>query len=101
MTDAEKIAEARARYHKALHAMQSGVNAEMQLGIAKDTTPKHLRVGVNSAMIESAALALLLIEKGVITELEYFRALAKAAEREQASYEKSLSAATGKRITLA
>ena len=48
------------RYVKAAHAMQSGVAVCMERGTA-ETTPKHLRVGVNSAMVNDAAIARLLI----------------------------------------
>lgn len=79
------------RYLKALHAMQSGVKAEMELGLNDAHTPKHLRVGVNSAMVETGALLKLMLDKGVITEDEWCAALADAMEREVAEYEKRLS----------
>jgi hypothetical protein len=50
-------------------------------------TPKHLRVGVNSAFIANAALTRLLIEKGVFTMEEYVRAQADEMEREVQRYE--------------
>lgn len=78
--------QARARYVAAAHAMQSGVAVKMQHDPA-ETTPKHLRVGVNSAMVEHSALTLLLVDKGVITEAEYYTALADAMEREAKLYE--------------
>ena len=49
------------RYDAAAHAMQSGVAFEIGAGVSRETEPKHLRVGVNSAMVDSAALAALLI----------------------------------------
>lgn len=101
MTDDEKIAEAQVRYRVALHGVQSGVVMEIELGVASDATPKHLRVGVNAAMSDHAALVYLLVEKKIITELEYFRSMAKFMEREKESYEKSLSQRLGKRVTLA
>lgn len=73
----------RERYMRAMHAMQSGVAALMP---SKETEPKHLRVGVNSALIDSAAVASLLIAKGVFTEDEYLEALALTAERDVATY---------------
>lgn len=91
------------RYLAAAHAMQSGVAAKMQIDPA-ETTPKHLRVGVNSAMVEHNALAKLLIDKGVISEAEYFTAQADAMEREKALYERWLNdhygSATGTTIHL-
>lgn len=82
--------EADRRYQAAIHAMQTGVAAKMAID-PSETTPKHLRVGVNSAMVEHSALAGLLIAKGVITEAEYLEALALGMEREQALYEKWLT----------
>ncbi len=86
---------------KALHAMQTGVEMMMQKG-HKETLPKHLRVGVNSAMIDSAAVASLLIEKGVFTEEEYYERLGDFAERDAASYAAMVNEAFGTddRITL-
>ena len=77
------------RYTAAAHAMQSGVAMKMNYDAA-ETTPKHLRVGVNSAMAEHGALARLLISKGVITEDEYAEAVADGMEREAKLYEDEL-----------
>ena len=73
------------RYKAAAHAMQSGVAMEMNYD-SSSTQPKHLRVGVNSALVDSSALAELLITKGVITKDEYFEAIAAGMEREAESY---------------
>ena len=85
----ETTDQARTRYLAAAHAMQSGVAAKMQIDPG-ETTPKHLRVGVNSAMSEHSGLATLLMAKGVITEQEYTVAMADAMEREKALYESFL-----------
>lgn len=74
------------RYNAALHAMQTGVAYEMAKD-SKKNTPKDLRVGVNSAMISDAALARLLVAKGVFTIAEYESELADEAEREVVRYE--------------
>lgn len=87
------------RYHVAMHAMQSGVAFTMPID-PKPTEPKHLRVGINAAMSDQAALAFLLIEKGVITRAEYIRAVADQAEREAAGYAEALSKHHGRPITL-
>lgn len=84
--DEERILEARQRYAAAMHGVQTGIAYEMEHG-SKETEPKHLRVGVNSALLDSGALATLLMRKGVITEVEYFETLAEFAERELTSYE--------------
>lgn len=88
-----------ARWATAMHAVQAGVAMEMEQG-SKDTTPKHLRVGVNAAMSDHGSLAALLVKKGVITELEYLEAIAEGAEREKLAYESRLSARFGRKITL-
>lgn len=82
-------AEDVARYRAAAHAMQSGVLTEHQLG-STDGSPKHLRVGVNSSAVSLAALAGLLIEKGLITLDEYERANADEMEIEKRRYEERL-----------
>lgn len=90
------------RYARALHAVQSGVAAEMAPGPAQTnaTDPKHLRVGVSSAMVAQAALARLLIDRGVFTLDEYVAAQADAMEAERREYEQRLSAALGANVTL-
>lgn len=93
MTDLE-------RYNAAAHAMQSGVNAKMGYAPA-ETTPKHLRAGVNSAMSETAGLVTLLIEKGVFTKEEHLAAIADAMENEKALYETELSEHFDTKIVLA
>jgi hypothetical protein len=82
------------RYHQACHAMQSGVAMEMERG-STDTMPKHLRVGLNSALCEHAALVRLLLEKNLITDEEYELALIAEMEREVARYEERLSTLMG------
>ena len=95
----ESIEDAKARYVRAVHAMQSGVAMMMSLD-PKATQPKHLRVGVNSSMVDHAGLVALLIEKGVITDEEYISKIADAMEREVALYEAELTVRTGAEIHL-
>jgi hypothetical protein len=88
------------RYVNAAHAMQSGVRLKMtREGIPDDkdlspshgeTSPKHLRVGVNSALSTLDAHTRLLIAKGVFTEEEYIEAVTEAMEREVDSYREAL-----------
>lgn len=87
------------RYTAAAHAMQSGVAFKMGHD-PHETSPKHLRVGVNSAMSDSSALAMLLMAKGLITEEEYVQAQADAMEREAELYRRWLSDHTGANIIL-
>lgn len=96
---AKTIADAQ-RYQDAAHAMQSGVAAKMGID-ARDTEPKHLRVGINSALRDSATLARLLIAKGLITEAEYVAAQADGMEEEAEMYRLWLEERTGAKITLA
>lgn len=93
------ITSYRERYHSALRRMQSGVAAFMNLN-SKETEPKHLRVGVNSAHVSIAALVRLLTERGLVTELDYFRFVAEEMEREVKGYEEQLSVRTGAEVTL-
>lgn len=98
MTDEEN----RNRYMRAAHAMQSGVAIEMNVPHRKKATePKHLRVGINSAMSDHGGLVQLLIAKGVFTESEYLAAIADAMEREAAEYQSSISALYGREVKLA
>lgn len=88
------------RYMATAHAMQSGVAMAMQYD-PKSTEPKHLRVGINSAMSDQGGLAALLIEKGVFTLAEYEKAMADAMEREAEKYRREVSTNLGVDITLA
>jgi hypothetical protein len=91
------------------HAMQSGVAATMGLAARNgedpclgegDTSPKHLRVGVNAAMCNHSALVELLIKNGIITLDEYSEAATVVMKREVEDYERRLSEATGAKVTL-
>jgi len=84
-----KVAEYHERMLAAQHAIQSGVAFEMSRpDRARATEPKHLRVGINTALLEISGVAKLLIDKGVISEEEYFKAMAEAYEAEARDYEK-------------
>lgn len=89
VVDNDLIADLKRRYLAAMHAVQTGVALSIERG-SKESTPKHLRLGVNSAMIDSSAMAKLLIEKGIVSETEYLEMLVKVAEEEQVSYEARL-----------
>ncbi len=83
--------ESKIEKYKALcHAMQSGVAYKMNYD-PTDTTPKHLRVGVNVAMCDHAALVNLLMAKGIITEDEYFDALIESMQREVDNYTREIN----------
>lgn len=83
----------------AMHAMQSGVAMEMNFD-SGPTSPKHLRVGVNSALRDQASLVGLLVKKGVISMEEYAEAIVSGAEEEAKRYKEHLSRHYGANIEL-
>lgn len=84
-------------YDAAMHGVQSGVAMEIERCGLDDAAanPKQLRVGVNAAMVDSAALASLLIKKGIITKAEYQNALTEEANRELDRYEERINSKLG------
>ncbi len=91
---AEKEAAAKERYEAAMHGVQSGI--AMHMNYDPDlTTPKHLRVGVTSSLVNSEGLAQLLMDKGVFTLLEYLEAMADAAERERGRWTQTVQEDVG------
>lgn len=96
---AEEVEQA--RYNAAAHAMQTAVKLTMEAGHAAiaggelaaeqvETSPKHLRTGVNSSMVDCAAVARLLVDKGIFTRLEYLIAVADQMEAEVELYRPKL-----------
>lgn len=73
-------------YTRLAHAMQTGVAIKMEFD-QTETSPKHLRVGVNAAMCDAGGLVRLLIAKGLITAEEYERAITDEMRREVERYE--------------
>jgi hypothetical protein len=95
------IDQLKQRYFELMHAMQSGVAFSEQAGIDYgSTSPKHLRVGINSAMVNDAALTTLLLKKGIITEEEYWTALVEQLEKEVEAYKQTLSEHYGASVDL-
>lgn len=86
-------------YEALCHAMQSGVAAK-QFVSGSETQPKHLRVGINNALVSQAVLVKILVDKRIITDLEYFTALRDAMKKEVESYEEYLSHQHGTTIKL-
>lgn len=74
-------------YFDACHGMQTGVKHNLACG-GKSGEPKHLRVGINSAMSDAGALASLLIEKGLFTADEYAERIRLFMNNELAEYER-------------
>lgn len=91
--------ELQRRYLAAAHAVQAGVQMEMNddppSKSASPVSPKMLRTGVNLAMVGHGALVRVLIAKGICTEEEYFEELVKGVEDEQRLYEERLTARFG------
>lgn len=76
------------REQQLLHAMQSGVEYRRN---KRDQEPKHLRVGINSALIDSGAVMQVLIDKGILTAEELLAARVKLLEDEVEAYRKEIS----------
>lgn len=90
-----------AEYERLAHAMQTGVAYTVEGAFGDDSaSPKHLRTGVNSAMVTNGALVALLIDKGVFTLEEYMHSLVGAMQEEVTKYETILSERSGGSITL-
>lgn len=92
-----KKAEFTRRYHAAAHGCQSATAFLMQsLGASSaGADQKHLRVGLSMTLVDSAAMAQLLMRKGVITEIEYLEAIAVGAEQELERLTSEVHAKTG------
>lgn len=90
----ETRAEAEARYRAAVHAVQSGVATMMNYD-PNSTSRKHLRTGVNSALVSNTALVKLLEAKGLISGDEYMTALADEMEAERDRYRQEIADTTG------
>ena len=86
-------------YEAAMHAVQAGVAIEIARGDGA-ADPKHLRVGINSALVNDAALVRLLVSKGLITFEEYAEEVRREACREVDRYEARISADLGRPVTL-
>lgn len=97
----EEIEKLWEEYVQLAHAMQSGVGFDLGRGIdVAGANPKHLRVGINSAMVQNSALANLLINKGVITHVEYFTALRDGMKQEVEKYQNLLGEHYGTKVSL-
>lgn len=95
----EKLEDVAQEYLELTRAMQSGVKMLMERD-ASETSPTHLRVGINSSLRDCASLAKLLLKKGIISELEYYTAIRDGMREEVELYEKKLSDIFGTGIHL-
>ncbi len=90
-----------------LHKVQTAIlflrQYDLDHGIPEErmsTGPKHLRVGVDQALVEHGALVALLIEKGVIKYRDYMEAYIEFLERDVETYTKRLHATYGPNVNL-
>lgn len=102
--DEALLAEYKARYLAALHKVQTAVAFEQNgTGTAPETITlptvsrelKHQRVGIDSVKVEMGALSKLLVDKGVCTQVEVFRAYAEAMEAEALQRQSAISRSLG------
>jgi hypothetical protein len=100
LDDEIKLEELKEKYRNLAHAVQSGVAYTMEAIDPKQVEPKHLRVGVNLALIDCGALALTLFRKGVVTELEYYTTLVELTQAEVIKYQDMLQHHYGRPVTL-
>lgn len=83
------------------HAVQTGVKFKSEFDPEHDgATPKHLRTGVNLAMVQVAAVVSLCVEKGLFTLADYLRSLVAETRKEVERYEDDLSRITGRPVKL-
>lgn len=105
MEDKAKWEDLGLTYEQACHAMQSGVRLEMEKEGIDTSSPtgrflKHLRVGVNSCLVEASVVPSILIEKGLITEQEYLEKLRLIMNQEVANFQRRISLLLGKDVKL-
>lgn len=97
-----KLTDLGLTYEEAAHGVQTAIKHEMQLAEMgrgdpanadrhPGTEPKHLRVGIDLRACDHAALASLMIEKGLITEAEYVERIRVFVNDELAGYERKHS----------
>ena len=91
------------------HAIQTGVKYEQEIGEDGSfyrlnthlaNILKHIRTGLNCAMVEHAIITRLLLNKGLITEAEYVEVAREELTREIKKYEEMLSNHFGREIKL-
>jgi len=95
-------------YTALMHAMQTGVKALKEISDNFDsantdtpeTSPKHLRVGVNAAMVAIGALVQTMVEAGLIDYEKYIDNQLEFIKRDIKSYEDRLQAVYGTKIHL-
>lgn len=110
MSESPDILETlKAEYFALAHAVQTGVKSTMEHDRAHHPArdqdrdeygAKHLRTGVNMAICEHSALVRIMLDKGLITQIEYYTELNKVLREEVANYEQNLSERFGGKVKL-
>lgn len=93
------------RYMAAAHAVQTGtkhVAHTRHLGADRGELQRYIdnRTGLNCVMAEFAGLTKLLVDKGVITAVEFYASIAEGLEREKERLEEEIAGGNGSKITL-
>lgn len=96
----ELFEQYRLEYEQYMHMMQSGVAALIERHRATDTSLKHLRTGINTAHADISSMASLLIDKGLITKLEYYKALRDGAKKEAELMQETIRQILGPQFTI-
>ncbi len=76
-------------YEEAAHGVQTAIAFDIGQG-RKATEPKHMRVGIDLSKADMLGLAVLLIDKGIITSEEYIEAVRLSANEEVAMREEEV-----------
>jgi hypothetical protein len=89
MSIRERYKDLKLSYEAALHGVQSAIAYKRQKMAERERREelKHHRVGIDSAHCSQAAIAMLLIEKGIFSEAELNEALRLLVNNELALYE--------------
>jgi len=90
LTELDQLAQLKEEYAQCLHAIQTGVAYTMEFDPA-ECEPKHIRVGINSALCSIGALTTLLVEKGIVTEEEYLTKIIQILKEDVERYQRQLS----------
>jgi hypothetical protein len=92
----KRIDELQVELVRLQHSMQAGVAMEQNFLDPQYDHHKHLRVGVNSAMVNLGALTRLLVKKGVLTELEYWESQVEGMRDEVERYKTTIKERMGR-----
>jgi len=91
----DTVEDHKARYHKARHALHSGV---VYLTDAKHMKADNigLRVSINTLIVELKTTIRIMIDFGILSESSYYKRLADEMEEEVERYELQIEMITGK-----